>query len=159
MRPSRTRLPTAISGPEITRSEIIRRAKSWLRPSVPYSQTSFHENEHGTYRTDCSGYVSMAWALPGKPSNRHGGLDTIGLAAVSSTITKSELLAGDVLLRVSGTNLERHVTIFDKWVDETGDAYWGFEQAGGVGTVHRILDYPYDDTPEMYWPVRYVAVV
>jgi len=36
---------------------VIANAKTWLNPPVPYSQTAYHNG----YRTDCSGYVSMAW--------------------------------------------------------------------------------------------------
>lgn len=36
---------------------VITNAKTWLNPPVPYSQTAYHNG----YRTDCSGYVSMAW--------------------------------------------------------------------------------------------------
>src|SRR5262245_10784793 len=126
-------------GPPIARIQIVERAKSWLRPTVAYSQSTFHTNEYGTYRTDCSGYVSMAWALPGIPPNRHGGLDTVGLAVVSAEIAKADLRTGDVLLRTEGTNLTRHVTIFVHWADSHGNSYWGFEQAGGTGTIHRII--------------------
>ncbi|MGH3862127.1 hypothetical protein [Actinokineospora sp.] len=145
-------------GRPIRRSEIIERAESWLRPSVPYSQTKFHQNEHGIYRTDCSGYVSMAWGLPGVPPNRHGGLDTIGLARISSLITKDELVAGDVLLRTEGTNLTRHVTIFHEWATSQRTAYWGFEQSGGTGTVLRRIAFPYDQDGELYTPRRYSLV-
>jgi hypothetical protein len=141
----------------ITRSQIVERAQSWLRPSIAYSQTHFHTNEYGTYRTDCSGYVSMAWALPGKPPNRHGGLDTIGLAAVSFVIEKAELLPGDVLLRTEGTSQTRHVAIFDKWVDES--TYWGFEQVGGTGTVYREIGYPYNHIAVGYRAARYIGVI
>jgi hypothetical protein len=47
-------------GPPITRSEIIARADTWMHPPVPYSQDAYK----GGYRTDCSGYVSMAWIRP-----------------------------------------------------------------------------------------------
>ena len=36
---------------------VIANAKTWLNPAVPYSQSAYHNG----YRTDCSGYVSMAW--------------------------------------------------------------------------------------------------
>jgi hypothetical protein len=150
----------ALSPPTtITRGRILDRARSWLRPSVPYSQHHFHSNEYGTYRTDCSGYVSMAWALPGIPANRHGGLDTIGLAEVSAPIDGHELLAGDVLLCTEGTNLTRHVTVFRHWGDEHRNSYWGFEQAGGTGTVHRLIHYPYERRAELFRAVRYLGVV
>lgn len=147
----------ALGGP-IRRSEIVERAESWLRPSVSYSQTKFHQNEYGIYRTDCSGYVSMAWGLPGVPLNRHGGLDTIGLARISALITKDELVAGDVLLRTEGTNLTRHVTIFHEWATGHRTAYWGFEQAGETGTVLRRISFPYDQSGELYSPHRYSLI-
>jgi cell wall-associated NlpC family hydrolase len=129
---------------QITRERVLDRARSWLDPPVPYSQTSFHTNEFGCYRTDCSGYVSMAWALPGRPPSRHGGLDTVGLAVVSHPIDKDDLAPGDVLLLPDGTSLTRHVAIFVAWADEARTAYWGLEQAGGTGTTHRVIAYPYD---------------
>jgi hypothetical protein len=142
----------------ISRNEVIERARSWLRPTVPYSQTAFHRNEYGRYRTDCSGYVSMAWALPGNPPSRHGGLDTRGLATVSVTIHEDELLPGDVLLRTNGTNLIRHAVIFSDWVDLDHNAYWGFEQAGGTGTTCRVIAYPYEHGAGHYRNHRYLHI-
>jgi hypothetical protein len=137
---------------------VIERARSWLTPSVSYSQIAFHDNEYGRYRTDCSGYVSMAWALPGKPPNLHGGLDTVGLATVSFTTSKDELLPGDVLLRANGTNLTRHAAIFSAWIDPEHKAYWGFEQAGGIGTTYRVITYPYEHGASHYHNHRYIHV-
>jgi hypothetical protein len=131
----------------MTRAQVLARARSWLTPPVPYSQTSFHTNEFGCYRTDCSGFVSMAWALPGRPPSRHGGLDTAGLAAVSHPIAKDDLAAGDVLLLADGTPLTRHVAIFESWTDGRRTAYWALEQLGGTGTTHRVIGYPYDPPP------------
>jgi cell wall-associated NlpC family hydrolase len=145
-------------GSPIRRSEIIERAESWLRPSVAYSTTKFHHNEFGIYRTDCSGYVSMAWGLPGVPHNRRGGFDTLGLASASEPIERDELRAGDVLLRTEGSRLIRHVAIFHEWADDNGTAYWGFEQSGGTGTVHRLITYPYGGQ-EHYLPFRYRNVI
>src|SRR2546430_2881104 len=99
-------------GPRISRYQIIERARSWLWPAVAYSQKAFHQNMYGCYRADCSGYVSMAWGLPGKPPNRNGGLDTLGLAAVSREIGQGGLKPGDVLLPAEGTKLTRHVGSF-----------------------------------------------
>jgi cell wall-associated NlpC family hydrolase len=145
-------------GAPIRRSEIIERAESWLRPTVPYSTNKFHHNEFGIYRTDCSGYVSMAWGLSGVPLDRRGGLDTLGLAGVSESIERDDLRAGDILLRTEGSRLIRHVAIFHEWADDDGAAYWGFEQSGGTGTVHRLVSYPYDGQ-EHYLPRRYLNVI
>jgi hypothetical protein len=145
-------------GPRISRTQIIERAASWLSPAVTYSQKAFHQNAYGRYRTDCSGYVSMAWALPGNPPNQNGGLDTPGLAVVSCEIGKEELLPGDILLRVAGTNLTRHVVIFAAWTCSERTAYWGFEQAGGIGTTYRIITYPYEHGADHYRRHRYIQV-
>ncbi|GGU78329.1 hypothetical protein [Lentzea flava] len=146
------------AGRLISRSEIVERACSWLRDSVPYSQTKFHQNEHGIYRADCSGFVSMAWGLPGKPEQRHGGLDTRGLVLVSSLIRPEDLKAGDVIIRADGTNQTRHVVIFAAWAEEPGH-YWAYEQAGGQRTRLRSVVYPYETGAELYTPRRYVNVL
>lgn len=145
----------------ITRDQVLTRARSWLIPPVPYSQTSFHTNEFGSYRTDCSGYVSMAWALPGRPPSRHGGLDTVGLATVSEPVAKDDLAAGDVLLLAAGTRMTRHVALFVTWADEDHTAYWGLEQLGGAGTTHRVIAYPYEPPPRAghYRPHRHPRIV
>lgn len=138
----------------ITRAEVLTRARSWLTPAVPYSQTSFHVNEFGCYRTDCSGYVSMAWMLPGRPASRHGGLDTVGLAAISVPISGDDLTAGDVLLLADSARPTRHVAIFEAWADEHHTAYWGLEQVVGTGTTRRVIAFPYDPPSVCDHPYR-----
>lgn len=145
------------AGRLISRSEIVERACSWLRDAVPYSQTKFHQNEHGIYRADCSGFVSMAWGLPGKPEDRHGGLDTPALVVVSSLILPEELKAGDVIIRAEGTSQTRHVVIFAAWAEEPG-RYWAYEQTGGQRTRLRSVTYPYEAGDGLYVPRRYVSV-
>ncbi|MGW4210092.1 hypothetical protein ACWEIJ_19035 [Lentzea sp. NPDC004789] len=145
------------AGPLISRSEIVERACSWLRDSVPYGQAKFHQNEHGIYRADCSGFVSMAWGLPGKPEDRHGGLDTPALVEVSALIAPEDLKAGDVIIRADGTSQTRHVVIFAAWAEEPG-RYWAYEQAGGHRTRLRCVIYPYETAAELYAPRRYLSV-
>ncbi|MEV4316276.1 hypothetical protein [Actinocrispum sp. NPDC049592] len=140
-------------GPDVTRDQVMERARSWLTEEVPYSQTELHTNQYGRYRADCSGYVSMAWGLPGHPMLRDGGLNTFGLAAVSYPVHHKDLLPGDVLLRSDGTNITRHVVIFDRWASR--NSYWGFEQAGDSGTTYRVQLYP----QRLYMPRRYVRIM
>jgi len=132
------------------RSEIVLRAESWLVPPVPYHRNRFHHNEYGIYRTDASGYVSMAWAVLGVPPKRHGGLDIDGLATLSDVIAATELRAGDALLR---TEPPGHVALFHEWVDASHLSFWGFEQAKETGAIHRT--FPYDQTMRLYLPRRY----
>ncbi|MGM1057881.1 hypothetical protein [Saccharothrix sp. Mg75] len=133
----------------ISRSEALGRAASWRE--VPYSQTAFHTNRYGTYRTDCSGFVSMAFGLPDAP---HGGLNTVDLIAVSTRIAKDELLPADVLIDPNGDRTSRHVVLFEAWVDHDRTHYLGLEQCSGLGTVRRTLAYPYRGSPAGYLPYR-----
>ena len=112
-------------------------ADTWLNPPVYYSQSDYHNG----YRQDCSGYVSMAWAL--------------GTSAVTWTIPnyahqidKSELQAGDVLL-----NVDEHVLIFDAWTDGSQTYYWAYEQTPPQ-TIYHSVQYPYWSGYGEYVPYR-----
>jgi hypothetical protein len=115
-------------------------AETWLTAwgggPVPYLSSGDPGTWFGGYRRDCSGYASMALGLPGP------GLNTSGLAARSTRISRAELRPGDLLINTA-PNLAGHVVIFDHWADVTRRTYWGFEQSGDGGTHHRVIDYPY----------------
>ncbi len=114
--------PGAGSGVEVastvSRAEVIARAASWVSQGVPYSQTRWWTDRHGTYRQDCSGYVAMAWGLD--PGTNYW---TGNLATVSERIAPSDLRAGDILLR-SGD----HTVIFAGWADAAGTTFNLYEQ-------------------------------
>lgn len=133
----------------ITRSEVIGRAQSWIDAGgYPYSQTAYTPDG---WRTDCSGYVSMAWNVG---FDVNGGTNTVGLLDYSTEIGKDQLAAGDILLDANGTNVTRHVVLFERWADDAHTSYWGYEQSGSgdIGTKHRVIPYPYDSTPDEYVP-------
>jgi hypothetical protein len=121
----------------ISRRNVILRANTWHPHSknrIPYSQKKYH----GGYRTDCSGYVSMALGLS-KP-----GANTVALASrtYSNRIRRmSGLLKGDLVIDSTGNNNTRHVVIFEKWADSAHSSYWAFEQRGSYGTDHRTRTY------------------
>ena len=112
--------------------------------------SAYHTDGHGkNYRTDCSGYVSMAWALS-------SSLTTVTLPGVSHAITKNDLKAGDILCKC-GPNTGGaggHVLIFEKWANEAHTSYWAYEQHGSHVTDHRIVPYPYF-SDNSYLPRRY----
>jgi hypothetical protein len=141
IQPAQPRSPGGDRGfrrsPVTSAAEVLRRAASWL--GVPYSQDAVHTNEFGTYRTDCSGFVSMAWGVPPDP---RGGPNTVDLAATSVPIAKDELCAGDALIDANGDRTTRHATLFVAWADAARTRYWAYEQRGGAGTVCRVLPYP-----------------
>lgn len=138
----------------LTPDEMLRRAATWLTADngsqVPYSQTQTWNG----YRQDCSGYVSMTLGLS-KP-----GPNTVGLAGnrdLTTPISLGELRPGDLLIDADGSNTTRHVVIFEGWTDSSHTAYSAFEQRGGHGTDHRVLDYGLQAGSE-YRPYRPVAL-
>lgn len=133
----------------ISRAEVLLRAEQWLPQPRPYSQQAYSDG----YRTDCSGYVSMAWRLsPGLT----GGTNTTGLAQVAHPITRDELQPGDVLLKLT-PETHRHTVLFDGWTDPSHTTYWAYEQVGRPfsRTMHHIVAYPYGTHPELFSPWRY----
>ncbi|KAB7846891.1 FG-GAP repeat domain-containing protein [Streptomyces mobaraensis] len=98
---------TSTVGGEISRTEMIQRVQYWIDKGVPYSQSRYYPDLQGrSYRTDCSGLVSMAWHLPisattwslPEYSTRLGSLD--------------DLRPGDAL-----NNINSHVVLFTGWAD------------------------------------------
>ena len=112
---------SAASAPRATtRADIIDRAKKWVGAQVPYSMTKYWSDG---YRQDCSGYVSMAWNLPG---NEWTG----SLAAYGTRIARADLQPGDILLfhNLADPGNGSHVTIFGGWTDSAHTHYTAYEQ-------------------------------
>ncbi|MFB7916607.1 peptidoglycan-binding protein [Streptomyces sp. NPDC056061] len=103
-----------------TRTAIINRAKKWVSAQVPYSMTKYWSDG---YRQDCSGFVSMAWNLPG---NEWTG----SLARYGTRIARKDLQPGDILLfhNPADPGKGSHVTIFGGWTDHTHTHYTAYEQ-------------------------------
>ncbi|MEV0175281.1 peptidoglycan-binding protein [Streptomyces sp. NPDC050803] len=129
--------------PETTRAEIIKRAKEWVAARVPYSMSRYWADG---YRQDCSGFVSMAWNLPGNEWT--GSLDQYG-----TRIPKEELQPGDILLFHNPADPEKgsHVTIFGGWTDYTHTYYIAYEATRPYARKQA--------TPYAYWSnsARYLA--
>ncbi|MCP2258260.1 Cell wall-associated hydrolase, NlpC family [Streptoalloteichus tenebrarius] len=104
-------------GGTITRNEVMKRAKDWWDRKVPYNQnaSAWDINKGKKYRTDCSGYVSMAWKL--KTSRT-----TYTLDEVSKKIGWGDLKPGDIVLS------NGHVKLFEKWADSKKTVMWIYEQ-------------------------------
>jgi hypothetical protein len=122
----------------------LERAESWVEAGVPYSMDATRDG----YRTDCSGFVSMAWGLP-------ESLTTVTLPEVCRPIAASELRAGDVLLNTAPGSAG-HVVLFDRWANPQHTAYIGYEQSPGV-TKHHVIPYPYFPGHGTFEPYRYVG--
>ena len=120
----------------------IARAQSWVDERVSYSQSSYHTNQYGTYRQDCSGYVSLVWGLA-------TSFTTYTLPSIAHPITKGELRSGDIMLK-SG-----HTLIFDRWADAAHTSYVAYEQQHpGTVAVHHVVPYPYWQGQGAFVPYR-----
>lgn len=135
------------SGRQITREEILSRAGSWLHPAVPYRQSAYKDG----YRTDCSGYVSMAWKTDGNFWT--GDLNTIAVA-----ISYGDLRPGDILLYHNGANPVNgsHVVLFDHWTDAVGGDFTFYEQTPPKA-IHRLWSQA-GYSRSLFRPFQYVNV-
>ncbi|GAA2027116.1 hypothetical protein GCM10009839_27210 [Catenulispora yoronensis] len=147
--------PNSSAGGTISRSEELSRAASWN--GTPYSTSSYKAGPGGdiSYRTDCSGYVSMALHLG-------GSYTTVSLPQVVTQISKDSLQPGD-LLGVLGSNTggnAGHVLIFDGWANSAHSSYNAWEDSGDAGVHHLTIPYPYwpntsGPAASLYKPYRY----
>jgi hypothetical protein len=117
--------------------DICSNAATWLYPPVPYSQQAWYDG----YRTDCSGYVSMAWGLG-------SSYVTWTLPQVSYPIGKDDLRAGDILL-----NIDEHVLIFESWANDERTYYNAYEMTPPEALYH-VVEYPYWSGYGVYEPYR-----
>ncbi|MFE2910858.1 hypothetical protein ACFXI0_10360 [Kitasatospora indigofera] len=100
-------------GGQITRSEVLARAQSWVDEGVWYSQQGTYSDSNGSYRPDCSGYVSMSWHLGQSRT-------TWTLPGVSAQLGSfDDLKPGDALDRYNPATAQydTHVILFAGWVD------------------------------------------
>ncbi|MHB1342135.1 MAG: cell wall-binding repeat-containing protein [Coriobacteriia bacterium] len=138
----------------ISRTLVMQRAQRWVDFTIPYSQSAYRDLDGVTatvstgWRTDCSGFVSMAWNTS-KP-----GYSTRTLHQIATLITKESLQPGDALVAYN-----YHAVIFGGWANPEHTKYYeyqmGTEVAPGDGTGVRIEDYPgYAPPDRPYQPYR-----
>lgn len=143
-------------GGTISRDEVIQRAKTWTDIAVPYSMNRYRSDANGRYRTDCSGFVSMAWHLSSSSANNYG--ETTGtLLDFTSSISKESLKPGDILLNPSA-GASGHVAIFGGWADADHTKYEAYEESGGEPNgyaKHSTVPYPYWPGHGTFSPRRY----
>jgi hypothetical protein len=121
----------------LTRPEVLSRVQMWHPHSdlrIPYSQSRFYQG----YRTDGSGYASMAIGLPTPGPNS----PDLASGQYTRPIPPTELLPGDLIINPTGDAGTRQVAIFGKWEDTAHTRYWVYQQRRGYGTDHLVLSYP-----------------
>ncbi|MER7850325.1 hypothetical protein ABTZ03_41070 [Kitasatospora sp. NPDC096077] len=117
---------SSVTSGQISRSEILARAQYWYGKSIGYNQGGSYPDQQGAYyRTDCSGYVSMAWHL------QTPGLNTQGLPGVATEIPRSQLKPGDIL-----NSYYDHVILFEKW-DDAAHTTFSYYSFGSTPVKHR----------------------
>jgi hypothetical protein len=114
---SRSAILASVTG---ARRTAIERGFGWYDAGVPYSQSALH----ASYRTDCSGFVSMCWQLgssytTAEFSTGGGQSEPIGSYA--------NLLPGDALVRRA--NGSGHIVLFLGWSDASHSAACVLEEA------------------------------
>lgn len=129
-------------GGHIARDTVITRAMKWVNAGYGYSQSTSDavngtgHNPAQKWRRDCSGFVSMAWRLPGQPPNY--GLNTSSLRTVSTEISYTNLADGDILDDpTGGSGYSAHVIIFDGWVRSAGGDFYMIEENPSYGGAVR----------------------
>ncbi|MER5853439.1 RICIN domain-containing protein [Streptomyces sp. NPDC002012] len=116
----------ATGGP-VTRQEVIERAQSWVDRKVPYSSAGSSPGPDGTgktWRTDCSGFVSMTWRLPTSESTRT-------LPRLTKEISRSELRPGDIL------NSPEHVVLFGGWIDQAKGTFTYYQESNRTRPTNK----------------------
>ncbi|WP_168221138.1 transcriptional regulator [Actinomadura sp. WMMA1423] len=128
-RPPETARPSAKL---ISRNDVLMRAQSWHPHGperVPYDQNAGYQG----YRTDGSGYASMALGLP-KPGPNSALLE----ASYCRRIPTASLLPGDLVIKASGSSDVREVLVFERWTGPDRRSYWAYQQRRGYGTDHLV---------------------
>ncbi|MBN0047441.1 VCBS repeat-containing protein [Streptomyces actuosus] len=140
---------TSTIGGSINRSEIIDRAQYWVDQAVPYSQSAYYRDPEGTtYRTDCSGMVSMAWHLTTSAT-------TWTLPNYSTKLgSLDDLQPGDAL-----NNINAHVVLFVGWTDSSHSTATIMEEARPGTTAHKTTYSRTYITSNGFKPYRYNKVV
>lgn len=121
--------PSRVNGP-VSRNEVLDRARYWSNKKVPYSMGAYTNDPNGkSYRTDCSGLVSMALHLDKSYS-------TVTLPEVVRPIPKHELKPGDIVGNLGpGTGgAGGHVMVFNGWTDASMTKFRVIEETPPAAT-------------------------
>ncbi|KAH6841111.1 hypothetical protein B0I37DRAFT_357924 [Chaetomium sp. MPI-CAGE-AT-0009] len=143
------------NGP-INRTEIISRGRYWVSRGVPYSMTKTYPDQQGRkYRTDCSGFVSMALHANAP------GYNTVSLPAIAKAIKWADLKPGDFVgtLGEGTAGAAGHVTLFLSWADSAHKAYNTLECRGTYGCVQYKRNVGWKSGGFTAKPYRYTRVI
>ncbi|MEV7022250.1 hypothetical protein AB0O00_08915, partial [Kitasatospora sp. NPDC093558] len=135
------------AGGTITRSEVLARAQSWVDEGVPYNQGGYKTDANGTYREDCSGYVSMAWHLT-------SSLVTQTLPNVSTKISFSQLKSGDALDYTA-----EHTFLFANWTNQANGDFTYYAESNSHNPTHGPTKANINSSSLEGWPTSYYTAL
>ncbi|OAQ73154.1 NlpC/P60-like cell-wall peptidase [Pochonia chlamydosporia 170] len=141
---------------KITRKEIMARGMFWVNKHVPYSMRKTTSDPQGRkYRTDCSGFVSMALHAASP------GYSTVTLGQIGKAISYNDIKAGDMIgTLASGTGgAAGHVVLFHSWTDASKKKYNTLECKGTDGCVKWTRSVGWKVGSVVAKPYRYKNVV
>jgi hypothetical protein len=126
-------------GGQISRAEVISRAKYWFdhRGHIFYTKSgaTYRDPESAShaYRRDCSGLVAMALHLPSTLYN------TANLPSVGTKISRTDMQPGDFtgILGKGTDGPAGHVRLFEKWANKRAGSYWAYD-FGQTPVKHQI---------------------
>ncbi|KAJ5542920.1 hypothetical protein N7535_005342 [Penicillium sp. DV-2018c] len=140
---------------EISRDEILARGEYWVSRHVPYSMSAYYPDPDGReYRTDCSGFVSMALHASAP------GLNTVSLPDIAESISYEDIQPGDFVgtLGAGTGGADGHVTLFKSWVDSSKKEYNTLECQGTYGCVADRRAVGWKVGSHTSKPYRYIKV-
>lgn len=139
--------------PGPNRAAIIACANEWCDQQIPYCQCNGPAEccgscpYCGTFRCDCSGFVSYCMGLP-------YGYTTDTLPQVTHQISQGDLQPGDIMLCVSD-----HVVFFGGWTDSSMTNYVAYQEpgchtSGPHYAFKSVVPYPFNWNPSCFVPYR-----
>ncbi|MCX5367259.1 tachylectin-related carbohydrate-binding protein [Streptomyces sp. NBC_00124] len=139
----------SVQGGTIYRSEVMTRAKDWYNRNIQYSQSAYATDIEGddTYRTDCSGFVSMAWHLT-------SSLTTQTLDNAAAQISKADLRPGDAL----NSSSEGHAVLFAGWKDQDAGTFYYYSEGSPDSDMNYRSANAYSGTIDSHPASAYVAL-
>ncbi len=125
------------------------RAFDWIHRAVPYCQCV--NGAGGSYRTDCSGFVSMVWDLPAPGHTTYSFAGGPWDDHVSNVISADQLRIGDAMnypgSPSAGTG---HIVLFGGWLNDAHSQFCSLEESHS-GTPARVITRWVDSA---YLPIR-----
>ncbi|SEM68768.1 tachylectin-related carbohydrate-binding protein, partial [Streptacidiphilus jiangxiensis] len=145
----------AHAGDPISRTTVMARAEAWVNAAVPYSESAYYADPSDSgyqYRTDCSGFISMAWDLPASSSNNYGETTSTLPNFATQLSSLDDLQPGDMI-----DNISTHVVLFKGWTDSSHTTAEVLEEPHSGATAREDDSYYTRSflTANGYLPYRY----